>query len=594
MSNQSKVSWGVLEQIRQFPETDIKPILQILSIRKQNIDGFRSHVTDGKEVCYLLTTGNQRQNIDLTGFDIKLLDYKAKYQKGYFLLIVQNFELIDNNPKDFLIDRNTKPMKFPSDMSNSIVKSSNTFLKRPESSLTSSIMSSSSVSVSNPLGKQLIKIGRLNAATDGRNKGILGRITSVGKLFDGVSKRDGKPFVAFNFNMTDETQEIRVSCYSEVATRLNHIIEEGKCYYLSGFSIRVVDGKQAIYAPGQYQLNALSNCEVIECRDLSLTSKLPMLKLEIIPIQSICQMEVNSMLDVVCVVRSEEEAISLRLRSGRDTEKKDLTVVDQSNQWIRLTLWGDLAQTSLPQGTIFALKTCRVGEFNGRKNLSSSFNSKIIINPSIIEANGLNKVDYSNAVSLEQDSGFDNQQRKRNLRSIESIKNDVTLGSNLEKADFVNTQVCVFNLRAVGNSDDFWYSSCPSGNHNKKVTEDNGVYYCAACQTNYTTCNYSYLFQMLLKDETGNLSATALGENVGSALFGCCAKELCEFKEADPDEYRARVKNVEGSDFELTLTVKTESYQGVNRLKYNVFRCKRMDYSVELKNLLLELKELDV
>eukprot|EP00792_Barthelona_sp_PAP020_P004849 TRINITY_DN2380_c0_g1_i1.p1 TRINITY_DN2380_c0_g1~~TRINITY_DN2380_c0_g1_i1.p1 ORF type:complete len:592 (+),score=85.53 TRINITY_DN2380_c0_g1_i1:205-1776(+) len=521
--------------------------------------------------------------MDLIAHDITILEYDSKVAKGYHILVAKRCQIISDMPNEFLLDPNTKPMKFSTSASNQGFNSSDVESKPSSSSSTSRQRS--------PSGKPVLKISRINAATDGKANAILGRVTNIGRLFDGVSKRDGKPFVVFNFNLTDETQEIRVSCFGETATRFHSEVKEGKSYFFSGFSVRVVDGQTAKYAPGQYMLSALSNCELIECND-NIAQSLPKMKLDVTPINKIPELTNGTGIDVVGVVKSESEPQVITLKKGGETQKKDVQIVDHSKQYISLTVWGDHVETSFKPGTILGVKSCRVGEFGGKKNLSTSFASKIFVNPAIPEVRGLNDIDYSNAVPLEENRS--NQPKMRRIRTIESIKNDISLGTKPEKGDFVNVHVTIFNLRALGNSDDFWYPSCPSGSHNKKVTEDNGVYYCSACQTNYTNCNYAYLFQVLLKDETGNLSATALGEDIGAALFGCSAKELCEFKEADPDEYRARIRNAEGAEFEITLVVRTESYQGVNRIRYNVFRCKRIDYAVELKHLIDDLKQLNV
>jgi replication factor A1 len=52
--------------------------------------------------------------------------------------------------------------------------------------------------------------------------------------------------------------------------------------------------------------------------------------------------------------------------------KRELTLVDESEQSVRLTLWGSTAESfSASEGSIVAFKGVKVGDFGGRVSSAS-------------------------------------------------------------------------------------------------------------------------------------------------------------------------------------------------------------------------------
>lgn len=77
-------------------------------------------------------------------------------------------------------------------------------------------------------------------------------------------------------------------------------------------------------------------------------------------------------------------------QTGRQLKKRDLTVVDESNAAISLTLWGTQAeQFDSSNAPTIAIKGARIGEYNGAKNISSISSTVLQIDPDIEEAHKL-------------------------------------------------------------------------------------------------------------------------------------------------------------------------------------------------------------
>jgi len=66
--------------------------------------------------------------------------------------------------------------------------------------------------------------------------------------------------------------------------------------------------------------------------------------------------------------------------------KRDIQLVDQSGQSVRLTLWGKQAETfTADDDPIIAFKGVKVGDFGGR-SLSMFSSATMAVNPDIPEA----------------------------------------------------------------------------------------------------------------------------------------------------------------------------------------------------------------
>lgn len=68
---------------------------------------------------------------------------------------------------------------------------------------------------------------------------------------------------------------------------------------------------------------------------------------------------------------------SIRIKSsGEDRERRTVTIADETNCSVQITLWGPNAHLQIDQGMIVAFKNCRVSDFSGcTLNAASDDNS---------------------------------------------------------------------------------------------------------------------------------------------------------------------------------------------------------------------------
>lgn len=74
----------------------------------------------------------------------------------------------------------------------------------------------------------------------------------------------------------------------------------------------------------------------------------------------------QSVVDVIGVVIEVGQIGSIRLKqTGEDRERRLITIADDSNYSVAVTMWGILAKLDAKVGHVIALKNCRVSDYQG-------------------------------------------------------------------------------------------------------------------------------------------------------------------------------------------------------------------------------------
>ena len=85
-------------------------------------------------------------------------------------------------------------------------------------------------------------------------------------------------------------------------------------------------------------------------------------------------------IDVIGVVLDVGQTSSINMRDGQTREKRTLTIGDESNVSINVTLWGSVVEAhSYQTGQVIALKSCKVSDYNGKSLNASSHGEDIFI-----------------------------------------------------------------------------------------------------------------------------------------------------------------------------------------------------------------------
>ncbi|KAH9317285.1 hypothetical protein KI387_019054 [Taxus chinensis] len=94
--------------------------------------------------------------------------------------------------------------------------------------------------------------------------------------------------------------------------------------------------------------------------------------------------------------------------------------------------------------------------------------------------------------------------------------------------------------------------------------------------------DYRYLLKVQITDHTGNLWAT-LFDDAGKDLIGATAKETYGQVQDNPLCIRLLKKKITFHQYLFTLHVRMDTFNNPPKLKTNVTRVKKVDYSSELK-----------
>ncbi|XP_031288032.1 replication protein A 70 kDa DNA-binding subunit A [Pistacia vera] len=422
---------------------------------------------------------------------------------------------------------------------------------------------------------------------------IKARVTAKGDLRRYNNARgDGK---VFSFDLLDsDGGEIRVTCFNAIVDRFYDVIEVGKVYLISKGSLK----------PAQKNFNHLKNeweifLEATSTVDLcpEEDGSIPTQQFSFRPISEIENAENNSIVDVIGIVISVNPSVPILRKNGMETQRRILNLKDRSGRSIELTLWGDFCskdgqklQEMVDVGffPVLAVKAGKVNDFSG-KSIGTISSTQLFINPEFPEARDLRewfdrggKDTASMSISREMlAAGSKNEIRK----TVAQIK-DEGLGRS-EKPDWITVRAFITFIK----SDTFCYTACPlmigDRQCNKKVTQSGNRWECNRCNQEFEECDYRYLLQAQIQDETGLTWVTAFQES-GEEIMGCPAKELYVLKYELQDDIkfgeiiRSRVFN----QYLFRLKIKEEMYGDEQRVKITVIKADQLNYSSESRYLL--------
>lgn len=295
------------------------------------------------------------------------------------------------------------------------------------------------------------------------------------------AKGEGK---LFSFDLCDETGEIRATAFRDQVDKFYDFLEVDKVYYISKCQLKAAN-KQFSKLNNDYEMSLGPETVIQECTDVG---QIPAIKYNFVTINDVGNMEAGTFVDIIGLCKEVSDLDNFTSKAGRDVTKREVTLVDQSNASIVLTLWGEEAKNfDGNDQPILLVKGARINEFGGGKTIGTASGSTIKFNPDMSEGHKLR-------------GWFDNGGMTGDVKQLSSrtqgnfstewmnfhdakLKN---LGGG-DKADYY--QVCGF-IHAVRSANTF-YKACPQKDCQKKVVDqENGTYRCDKC--NVESPNFKY------------------------------------------------------------------------------------------------------
>lgn len=143
------------------------------------------------------------------------------------------------------------------------------------------------------------------------------------------AKGEGK---LFSMDLMDESGEIRATAFREMVDKYYDMIQVDRVYYISRGQLKVAN-KQYSTLKNDYEMTFSSDTIVQECHD---TVKMPEIQYNFVPIASISTMEANSVVDIMGICKEATDTQTLMLKSGRESKKREVTLVDRSGSSVRI------------------------------------------------------------------------------------------------------------------------------------------------------------------------------------------------------------------------------------------------------------------
>jgi len=455
-----------------------------------------------------------------------------------------------------------------------------------------------------------------------------------------ISKGDIKPFrngngKLFSFIIMDEFgSKMQVIAFDRIADKFKDEIIENNIYEITGGYIRTSDKR---YDPpdSDYKL-VLNDSSVITKKNKAennFKDKFIDPDNKFVTLREVKDISINSIVNVLCIVGDKGETTRKETKSGSLMIRKTI-VLDQSNEKMELTLWRHFTQLNINNGDLLVCKKVRVNDFGG-KNLTTTSDSKLFINPSISnfqeiakeiqelknfsEQNELNKgildisdnIDNNNSnnnMSLNKikNESYDNSNKNsNNNNSLNSNKKDykdkiVYMDSILDEMDkYILTdfdhRFPFYKIRAtithLGHSEKNFYAGCPNRECNRKVSFANGDWICQYCRQSFKSPKYYYSLNIRVKDCSCEYWIDIFGKPA-ELIMNMSADDYRNILVNRDDEKLNQInESVEYKEFYFLLKVRLNKFNDTTKKKITANKIERINKKDDIGRLLNDIKK---
>ncbi|KAI1502783.1 replication factor-A protein [Biscogniauxia marginata] len=394
----------------------------------------------------------------------------------------------------------------------------------------------------------------------------------------------------FSVNFLDETGEIRATGFNEQCDMLYDILQEGQVYYVSSPCKVGLAKKQFTNLPNDYELVFQNGTIVEKAED---QTSVPQVRFSFVNIQELQSVEKDTTVDVVGVLKDVGEVSQIVSKgTGKPYDKRELSIVDDSQYMVRVTIWGKTATTFTAQPeSVVAFKGVKVSDFGGR-SLSLLASGTMTVDPDIEEAHRLKgwfdsqgRTDHFNThtmTTLGAATGRPDQ-----TKFIAQVKDD-NLG--MDDAEYFTLKATIVYIK----QESFAYPACSSEGCNKKVIDQgDGTWRCEKCDINHARPEYRYIMSVNVNDHTGQMWLSCF-DDVGRIIIGMSADELMEIKENDEDRAPAIFEAANCTKFNFRCRAKMDTFGENQRVRYQVMSAAPIDYKTEALKLADMIKQFGI
>jgi replication factor A1 len=607
------------------------PIFQVISIKavgNQNsgtVQRYRAVLSDGTHFVQgmLATQLNplvQKEELTVNSL-VQVTDFMNNNIQGRNVIILLKLELL-NNPGA----RIGNPTDIEKAGATAMASSNNSSSAGPMYNRTNNAPTTSTSTSSNPYGTPAKPnpYGGARSTSSNNNASIIKTSTSPGgtpitlisqlNMYQNrwtikarvVSKSDIRTWSnakgegsLFSVELLDSSgMDIRSTLFKEAVDKFYNYLKVGSIYTIAGGRLKVAN-LQYNTCKSQYEMTLDQNSEIHLQDD---TGDIQAQSFELTKISELEQVEQGKNVDVIGILQEIGDVQTLlSKKTGKELQKCDVTIVDDSGTTIRLTLWGSTAttaKTELQVEKVCAFRRARISDYGGKSLSGNGY----FLEPDIPETAALQQWWASSqggkniTVKSLSSSGpgggkMDSFQDRKDIGDIKNLN----LGYNNEKGDYLSFKAHISFLKKDKDGG-AWYTACPNKeepcrNRCKVTQTTDGNWQCDRCHGTYPTCSHKWIFSGTVADDTSSTWVSFFDEHA-TQLFGGASADDAFSNFDNQDSYDGHFAKATHTEWIFRCRVKNEIVNDEPRVKTQVVRMDRVDYAAESKELLLALEKM--
>ena len=454
---------------------------------------------------------------------------------------------------------------------------------------------------------------------------LLVKVTSKGEV---KQYKSGKGKL-FSFVMMDELgNKMQAVAFDKAVDKFIDEITENEIYEISGGYIRTSDKR--FDPPGSdYKLIVTESTTIIKKNEeeKNFKDKFTDPDNKFWSLNEVKDAPVNTIVNVVSIVADKGETNYKDTKSGSILIRK-MYVMDQSSEKMELTLWRNLTQLNVNNGDILVCKKIRVNDFGG-KNLTSTTESKIYINPIITDFPEISKEIQSLKIYSEQnelnkdinqdEKNSNNNNANNNIKKKEEIKNNIisnNISANIiQKKEYNDKIVYIdyildemnkyiitdfdhrfpfYKIRAtvthLGHTEKNFYPGCPNRECNRKLTFANGDWICQSCRQSFKNPRYYYSLNIRVKDCSSEYWVDIFGKPA-EMIMNISADDYRNILVNRDEEKLSQIsEGVEYKEFYFLLKVKLNKYNDTTKKKFTATKIEKINKKENIGRLINDIK----
>lgn len=363
----------------------------------------------------------------------------------------------------------------------------------------------------------------------------------------------------FSVNLLDESGEIRATGFNDSVDNLYDLFQENSVYYISSPCRIQIAKKQFSNVNNDYELTFERETVVEKAEE---SDDVPQVRYNFTSVSDLQSVEKDTTVDIIGVLTQVGDVDQIVSKTTNNPyNKRELTLVDDSNYSVRLTIWGKTAnQFDVPVNSVVAFKGLKVSDFGGR-SLSLLSSGSLAANPDIPQAHRLRGWydGQGSRAAFQTHAGVEGtlapgQQKQSQAKTIAQVEEE-GLGKS-EKGDYFDLKASIISIR----QGTYAYPACQREDCNKKLLEEGDKWYCAKHEQAFDKPNWRYILSLTVADHTGQKYMNCFN-NEGEMILGKPADQLKEIEAEDPSALEAIFSEANCRMYNFRVRAKLESYQ---------------------------------